>query len=303
MSELRPPGDEVTVIAVTFAPGDSLGTFLDSLLSASAGGPPQVVLADNGEGEQLDPVVAAAAEERPWVRVVRTGANLGYGSAVNIAAATVESEFIVVANPDVVWSPGSLDVLLAAARRWPQAGSFGPRILTEGGDVYPSARALPSLGRGIGHAICGWWWPSNPWTTSYRNERRALGETPVGWLSGACLLLRRSAFHSIGGFDQQYFMYFEDVDLGDRLGRAGWQNVFIPEAEVTHIGAHATSRDPARMATEHHRSAWVYLSGRYSGWRWAPVRLVLHTGLLLRSALSRRAPSIAAGARPNKPGK
>ncbi|SOD73016.1 N-acetylglucosaminyl-diphospho-decaprenol L-rhamnosyltransferase [Jatrophihabitans sp. GAS493] len=297
----QPDTPDVTVIAVTFDPGASLTAFLDSL--TTAGGPvAAVVLADNGEGDQLDPVVDSA-QQRPGVRVVRTGSNLGYGRAVNIAAATIDTEFVVVANPDVVWSPGSLQTLLEAARRWPRGGSFGPRIYTESGLVYPSARALPSLGRGIGHAVCGWWWPSNPWTTSYRNERRALGETPVGWLSGACLLLRRSAFEAIGGFDEAYFMYFEDVDLGDRLGRAGWQNVYVPDAEVTHIGAHATSRDPARMATEHHRSAWIYLSRRYAGLRWAPVRLVLRAGLRLRSALSRRAPSVAAGARPNNPGK
>ena len=106
--------------------------------------------------------------------------------------------------------------------------SLGPLIETADGDIYPSARALPSLGRGIGHALCGWWWPANPWTAAYRRERGAPAEGAVGWLSGSCLLLRRKAFDAVGGFDPAYFMYFEDVDLGDRLGRAGWQNVYVP---------------------------------------------------------------------------
>jgi N-acetylglucosaminyl-diphospho-decaprenol L-rhamnosyltransferase len=91
-------------------------------------------------------------------------------------------------------------------------------------------------------------------------------------------------------------MYFEDLDLGDRLGAAGWHNVYVPSAVVCHTGGHATSRDPARMAAEHHRSAWRYLSRRYAGWRWLPLRLALHAGLGLRSALASRVPRVAAGA-------
>jgi N-acetylglucosaminyl-diphospho-decaprenol L-rhamnosyltransferase len=202
----------------------------------------------------------------------------------------------VVANPDIQWRPGSLDDLLAATERWPGAGSWGPLISTPEGAVYPSARALPSLGRGIGHALAGWWWPNNPWTTAYRAERQAPAERAAGWLSGSCLLLRRSAFDAVAGFDPGYFMYFEDLDLGDRLGRAGWQNVYVPSAVVCHTGGHATSKHAARMVGEHHRSAWRYLSRRYPGWRWAPVRLALRIGLAARAALATRVPRVAAGA-------
>ena len=121
-----------------------------------------------------------------------------------------------------------------------------------------------------------------------------------GWLSGSCLLVRRDAFDEVGGFDPAYFMYFEDVDLGERLGRAGWQNVYVPSAAVVHTGGHATTREPSRMAAEHHRSAWTYLSRRYSGWRWAPVRWVLRGGLAARAVLARRVRSMAEGAVPQR---
>ena len=72
-------------------------------------------------------------------------------------------------------------------------------------------------------------WPSNPWTAAVPPGARE--PTSAGrWLSGSCLLLRRRAFDSVGGFDSRYFMYIEDVDLGDRLGKAGWQNVYVPGA-------------------------------------------------------------------------
>jgi len=231
------------------------------------------------------------------VTMLRTGGNVGYGRAVNLAVPEVPGDRVLVANPDVTWEPGALDALLEATGRWPVAGALGPAILSPDGSLYPSARSLPSLGRGIGHAVCGWWWPSNPWTAAYRRERGAPAEGPVGWLSGSCLLVRREAFEAVGGFDPAYFMYFEDLDLCERIGKAGWQNVYVPSAVVGHEGGHATSRDPAAMVTVHHASAYRYLSRRYAGWPWLPVRLVLRLGLAVRARLARRVPSMAAGAR------
>lgn len=283
-------GTTVAAVAVTYSPGRSLETFLDSLAQASVR-PLDIVLADNGSP---DGSVASAAT-RPGVRVVATGGNLGYGRAANLGVHDTTAEFVVVANPDVVWAPGSLDALLAAARRWPQGAAFGPLIRTPEGAIYPSARALPSLWRGIGHALFGWWWPANPWTAAYRVEGQVPAERTAGWLSGSCLLVRRDAFDAVGGFDPGYFMYFEDLDLGDRFARAGWQNVYVPSAVVTHTGGHATSRHAATMAAEHHRSAWRYLSRRYSGLRWLPVRVALRVGLAARAALAKRVSRIAVG--------
>ncbi|PZS16273.1 MAG: dTDP-Rha--alpha-D-GlcNAc-pyrophosphate polyprenol alpha-3-L-rhamnosyltransferase [Pseudonocardiales bacterium] len=282
---------EIAVVAVTYSPGESLGAFLSTLVTATTR-PVDVVLADNGSTDGS----VRAAMDRPGVRVVETGSNIGYGRAANTGVRETTAEFVVVANPDIEWSVGSLDHLVAAAQRWPKGAAFGPLIQTPDGALYPSARALPSLGRGIGHALCGWWWPSNPWTAAYRVENSAPVERTAGWLSGSCLLLRRDAFDEVGGFDPGYFMYFEDLDLGDRLAAAGWFNVYVPSAVVCHTGGHATSRDPARMAAEHHRSAWRYLSRRYAGWRWLPVRVALRAGLVLRSVIASRVPRVAAGA-------
>jgi N-acetylglucosaminyl-diphospho-decaprenol L-rhamnosyltransferase len=286
----------VAVVVVTYSPGESLETFLSTLGPAVSERVP-VVLADNGS---TDGVPQDAATKYDDVRLVDAGGNLGYGAAANLGVADTDADLILIANPDIVWSPGALDLLVTAAARWPGAGSLGPLIRTTDGEIYPSARDLPSLGGGIGHALCGWWWPGNPWTAAYRNERGAPRESPVGWLSGSCLLVRRAAFDAVGGFDPGYFMYFEDTDLGERLGRAGWQNVYVPSAEVTHLGGHATARDPKRMATEHHRSAWRWVRQHYRGLRWAPVRMVLRVGLAARAALARRKPAVAAGAPPHR---
>ena len=107
----------------------------------------------------------------------------------------------------------------------------------------------------------------------------------MGWLSGSCLLVRRSAFSQIGGFDERYFMYMEDVDLGDRLGKAGWLSVYVPSAEVLHHRGHSTGHDPASHLAAHHKSTYLFLADRHSGWRLAPLRWALRGSLALRSRL------------------
>ena len=285
---------DLRVVVVTYSPGPCLATFLSSLAEATTT-PYTVVLADNGS---VDGIPAAAAG--PGVRLLETGGNLGYGRAANLGASGATGEWVVVANPDVTWEPGALDELLAAGERWPAAGCLGPAIRTPGGQLYPSARALPTLGRGTGHALFGWWWPTNPWTRSYRAEVGTPREGGTGWLSGSVMLVRRSAFEAVGGFDPSYFMYCEDMDLCRRLAEAGWPSVYVPSAVVTHSGGQATSRVAGPMLREHHRSLYRYLSRQYAGPAWAPFRGLLAVGLLLRYLLAARVRSVGEGAAPTR---
>jgi N-acetylglucosaminyl-diphospho-decaprenol L-rhamnosyltransferase len=283
--------DVLPVVTVTYSPGPHLDRFLATLSHATER-PVSVLMADNGS---TDGTPQAAVERYPGVRVLPTGSNLGYGSAVNRAITRLvgeeqaeggaADEWIVVANPDVQWGPGSIDALLDAAARWPRAAILGPLIHDPDGSVYPSARQLPSLVRGGMHAVIGPVWKNNPWSAAYRQERQEPSERPVGWLSGSCLLVRRAAFEQIGGFDERYFMYMEDVDLGDRLGKAGWLNIYVPSAEVLHHKGHATARESGRNLAAHHKSTYIYLADRHSGSRRAPLRWVMRAGLAVRGGL------------------
>ncbi|MFC7573708.1 glycosyltransferase [Klenkia terrae] len=187
--------DPLRVVAVTYSPGASLESFIASLGSATTR-PVEVVLADNGSTDGAPERVAAG---RGDVRVLPTGGNVGYGAAVDAGLAGATGRWAVVANPDVVFEPGSIDALLAAAQRWPRAGAVGPAIRTPDGELYPSARDLPSLSTGAGHAALGWVWPGNPWTARYRREREAPRERTAGWLSGSCFVIDLDAYRTIGG--------------------------------------------------------------------------------------------------------
>jgi N-acetylglucosaminyl-diphospho-decaprenol L-rhamnosyltransferase len=277
----------VAAITVSYGSLEVLPTLLESIPVASKNRI-LVIVADN---KARDDDSAADLSKEYGSGYVALPQNVGYGAAVNAAATTLPPsvEWILVVNPDVVLRPGSVDVLVAAGEEDESIGAVGPQTLTSEGEVYPSARSVPSLRTGVGHALFANLWLGNPWTRAYRNETSASPmRRDAGWLSGACVLVRRSVFDQVGGFDSSYFMYFEDVDLGYRLGKAGYRNVYEPQAVVTHTGAHATTSESERMISAHHDSARRFLGRKYSGaWLW-PVRVTLATGLHLRSALVRR---------------
>lgn len=283
----------IAVITVTYSPGEYLEPFVASLQQA-ASRPTYVVLADNGS---TDGVPEACAERNESVHFLPTGGNLGYGGGMNAGAQYLQSlrdagridpEYFIIANPDVVFTPGSIDRLVEAAKRWPQSAAVGPYIRQDDGSAYPSAREVPNLRNGIGHALCSAVWPSNPWTKAYRAGERMDEERLAGWLSGSCLLLRWEAFETVGGFDERYFMYMEDVDLGDRFARAGYDNVFAPEAIITHAVGHAASKHPTAMLPAHHASAYRFQADRHPHWWQWPIRALLRVGLWGRGRLAVR---------------
>ncbi|WP_448061598.1 glycosyltransferase [Cellulomonas hominis] len=275
----------VRVICVVYHPGAELADFARSLADATTA-EVELVLVDNG----TDHTVAQQVAQEHGGRVLVPGANLGYGGGADAGAAGATQPWLVVANSDLVWAPGSLDALLDAAARYPRSGELGPALLNPDGTVYPSARELPSLRQGAGHALFSRVWPGNPWTRGYQRRQEASGEERrAGWLSGACLLLRREAFEAVGGFDTSYFMFFEDLDLGERLALAGWDNVYVPGARVTHVGGTSWRDRPARMISAHHASARQYLLRRYHRWYQWPVRVAVSIGLGVRERLELRA--------------
>ncbi len=280
------PPQRVGVVTVTFNTGDTLESFLSSVTEASVA-PVDVVVVDNASS---DVAVARQIAESHGARFVALDGNVGYGAGVGSGfdALAADCDFVLISNPDVTLQPGAIDELLRAALEHPDAGAFGPLILTAEGDIYPSARKLPSLRTGVGHAMFGRVWPSNPWTRSYRAESTVIEARDAGWLSGACLLVRTDAFAAVGGFDKGYFMYFEDVDLGARLTEAGWKNRYVPTSIVTHTGAHSTSQHSHRMDRVHHASAYRYLSRKYSAWYLGPLRFALRVGLRTRSTWTTR---------------
>ncbi|UOE44483.1 glycosyltransferase family 2 protein [Agromyces larvae] len=279
----------VAVVTVSYNSSAQLAAFLTSV-GRQTPAPARVVIVDNDSAD-LDETRTVAAEF--GAHVVALEHNVGYGGAINagVLALGPEIDYVLISNPDIALHDGAIAILTEAGERDQGVGAVGPRILNEDGTTYPSARSIPSVRTGVGHAVLGHPWPANPWTRAYRGEHADTGAArDAGWLSGSCVLVRRSAFDAIGGFDESYFMYFEDVDLGYRLGKAGWRNRYEPSASATHIGGVSTRTESARMLRAHHESAIRFINRKYAAAWLAPLRWTLTLGLRTRLRLmSRRA--------------
>ncbi|MDB6425758.1 glycosyltransferase family 2 protein [Curtobacterium sp. 20TX0008] len=279
------PAGRAAIVTVSYESGDVLPAFLASTAAASTRDV-EVVVADN-DSSTADAL--RRVTESAGARFVAVGANLGYGAAVNRAVASLDPDvrWVLVSNPDVVLAPGALDRLVATAETDRAIGAVGPRLLEPDGAVYPSARLVPSLRTGLGHAVFANVWQGNPWTKRYRQDGDHTVRRDAGWLSGACVLVRHDVFERLGGFDEAYFMYFEDVDLGWRIGRLGLRNVYEPEAIATHVGGTATRGSSDRMRRAHHESAYRFLAGKYAAWWLWPLRAVLRLALAVRARATR----------------
>lgn len=277
-----PPDPGVAVVVVNYESGPALVRCVEGWRSE---GVSELVVVDNGS---VDGSLDEVRRRFPEVGVVVPGRNLGYGAAANRGVAATASELVLVSNPDLEVRPGAVGVLVEALAGEPGCALVGPLIRTSSGDRYPSARRFPSLIDAAGHALLGIFAPDNRFTRSYQQAELA-GAAPslamVDWVSGACFMTRRSAFEQVGGFDEAYFMYAEEVDLCWRLGRSGWQVAYAPMAEVTHLQGFSTDRHPYRMIFEHHRSLLRFASRSTVGWRKALMPLVA-LGIATRAGLA-----------------
>lgn len=281
MSETERDAPTVAVVTVSYNSAEVLAPFLCSISSATPG-EPIVTVVDNASPlvAEVRAVVAASG-----ATLLELSENVGYGAAMNrgIAALPASVRWVLISNPDVVLHSGVIDELVAAASSRADVGAIGPKVLMPDGSVYPSARRLPSLRVGIGHALFARAVPRNRWTRRYQaDEMSDDAQRAAGWLSGSCLLVNRRLFDRLGGFDEGYFMYFEDVDLGARVSRAGYVNLYWPKSVVTHSGAHSTAQRAGAMERAHHTSAYRFVARKYYQWYLWPLRVVLRIGIGVR---------------------
>ncbi len=266
----------VAAVVVDHAAGQLLAECVRSLLDDGAS---PVVVVDNGELGSAERALGAFLSERGAedIVVVHPLKNLGFGSGVNrglavLSGTTPPAEWVLVSNPDLRVHPGALDALRAVLETRPAWAMVGPRIFTEEGDVYPSVRRFPSFLDAAGHALLALFVPDNRFTRRYNpGAPEGDGVVEAGWISGSCFLARRAALEELGGFDESYFMYAEDMDLCWRAHQAGWGIGFTGAASVTHVQGVSTARHPYQMLVAHHRSALRFTMRTTPGWRRAAL--------------------------------
>jgi N-acetylglucosaminyl-diphospho-decaprenol L-rhamnosyltransferase len=186
----------------------------------------------------------------------------------------------------VVVDDDALRVLAGALSSDCQLGAVAPRLRNVDGSTYPSARPFPNLIDALGHGLLGMVAPANRFTRRYRMlDWDHMQAARVDWVSGACILVRRDAWEAVGGFDPDYFMYLEDVDLCWRLGKAGWAVGYEPAAGAVHVQGVSTRQHPYRMLAAHHWSLWRFAWRTTRGVRRLALPVVA-LGLVGRFALA-----------------
>jgi N-acetylglucosaminyl-diphospho-decaprenol L-rhamnosyltransferase len=271
-------------VVINYEAGAALCDCVRSLLAdTSAGRPPEVVVVDNGSS---DGSAAAVARSLPAVKVLHPGANLGYARAANLGIAATHAPVVAVCNPDLEVEDGAAGALVPRLAAEVDLGAVGPLIRNTDGTIYPSARSDPRVRDAVGHGLLGFVWRTNPFTRRYRQlDADPSRPRDVDWVSGAAVWLRRDALDTVGGWDERYFMYVEDVDLCWQLRRRGWRVGYEPGAVVTHVQGATTAKHPYRMITEHHRSLYRFASKRWRGARRVALPLAA-AFLAVRAALA-----------------
>jgi N-acetylglucosaminyl-diphospho-decaprenol L-rhamnosyltransferase len=289
MTVTNEPGPDLAVVIVNYNTGELLSRALRSATDAAGDARLELVVVDNASH---DGSADRGVEENPQARLLRNPTNRGFAAAANQGIRSTSAPFVLLLNPDAEVLAGTLGGFLKVARDRPAAGAIGPVVRDPDGSIYPSARKIPTLAEGVGHAFLGPFVP-NRFSKAYTMEgwdRRS--ERTVDWASASCVLLRRAAMDEVGLFDERFYMYVEDVDLCTRLRRAGWEVLFSPELEVLHIGGVSTGGYRSRrMVVEHSRSIYKYfVKWRSDGWRaglrplaWVALRLRAEVVLLRRA--------------------
>jgi N-acetylglucosaminyl-diphospho-decaprenol L-rhamnosyltransferase len=253
---------ELTAVIVNFNAGDELRASLQSIADAMRGRAWDAVVVDNASS---DGSAAIASEFAPQVRLVSNATNEGFGRAINRGVAASQGPLVLIINPDCRLEPGAIERLQAALDAHPSCAIAGPRILDPDGAVQGSARGDPDMLTGLFGRTSSLRRLLPGLSVSKRNVVAVPGagspepEAPVvDWVSGACMLARRAALESVGGFDGRYFLYWEDADLCRRLRRRGHDIRYVPGATAIHQVGRSSRTAPESSIRAFHDSAYVY---------------------------------------------
>ena len=247
---------DISVAIVSYNTRDLLRECLRSLQAHSDEANLEIIVIDNASRDDSAQMVQ---QEFPAVKLIQSAHNSGYGAANNRALENARGEYVWILNSDTTVESGALSVMLDWMREHPRCGAIGTRLILADGATQNSYHFDLSW-----HAVFAEQFyldkllPSQRYTVSdWKRGARA-----VPYLCGASLLVRRAAWHQLGGFDESYFMYFEDIDLCARLRQAGWELWYLPEANVHHhLGASSERdwRDRARMVAHYNRGRLRFL--------------------------------------------
>jgi N-acetylglucosaminyl-diphospho-decaprenol L-rhamnosyltransferase len=268
------------VMVVSFNVGPLMRRSLDAILE-QCGPNDTVVVVDNASSDGSAEMVA---RDYPSVKLIANAENVGFGAANNQGIHATSGEYVVLVNPDCELAPGSLQAFASFLEAHPRAAVAGGRLHYPGGGFQHSSFRFPSLWQVFLDVF-----PLN-WRLS---ESRLNGRYPRDWDErafeidhplGALMCIRRAAIDQVGGFDEGFFMYAEEVDWCLRFKRAGWEVWHCPDALGVHHSGKSTSQRRSAMFVQLHRSRIRLFRKHYPRWFQAAARAITRLGMAYAAA-------------------
>ncbi|WP_204140938.1 glycosyltransferase family 2 protein [Halomicronema sp. CCY15110] len=268
MSDLK-----VSIIIVNYNGGDVIIDCLASIFQHLDTATVEVIVVDNDSRDRSPDLIE---QKFPEVHLLRQSENLGFGTANNIGAHHAQGTYLFLLNSDTLIQNNILPALMSKLDSAPDIGIVGPRLLNPDGSFQLSTA----------YEIGLWGeWLTLQAVRKYRQPacRPALAQQYgadqyVDIIVGAAMLMRRSHFFEIGGFDETFFMYFEESDLCQRLRDAGYRLLYTPAVSLIHIGGYSVAQVAGKMAAEYRRSQRYYYQKHRPPWE----QWVLHRYLALK---------------------
>lgn len=268
----QPPvaaGASVSVLVVNYKLYDQLAACLASLAADDDGRRAEVIVVDHESDESR---LRAAASHHPHVITVARQDNRGFAAGINEAAGRASGDLLLLINPDAVVMPHAIRRMADQLAARADVAAVGPKVL------WPD-RSLQATGRRFPTALTGLFgrttaltrlWPNNPVSRWQLPAIDLTAPAEVDWVTGTCVMIRAQAFRDVGGFDEGYFLYWEDADLCQRLRARGSRVMFLPDAVVVHAAAQSSEHARVRSLVAFHRSALRY----YRKYQRGPSRIV-----------------------------
>ena len=236
---------KLSIIIVSWNVKKVLIDCLGSIEENPASEPFEVIVVDNASS---DGTVESLRNKFPEVVVIANSQNLGFAAANNQGIEKSQGEYILLLNPDTIVHSGSLDVLIEFMDENKDVGICGPQLLNQDGTIQSSVRCFPTFrGALYRHTVIRY-------LGLFKNEYKKWlmknfdhkTKMDVDQVMGAALMIRQSIIEDIGVMDEQFFMYYEEVDLCFRIKQAGWRVVFMPEVVITHLGSQSSGQIPVK---------------------------------------------------------
>lgn len=247
----------ISIIIVTWQSEEHIENCLNSILNSEPKSD-EMIIVDNASKDSTANIVKTKFSQ---FKLIVNPVNTGLSKAINQASKIASGKYMLILNPDVILNPYTLKTLHDFMESNDNAGSCGPQFIYPSGKLQPSCREFPTFKNLFSESFgLGKLKPSHSWRMRYFDHKTSQEvEQPMG----SCLLVRKEVFDKIGGMNEKYPIFMNDVDLCFKIKKTGYKNYFLPQTSVTHYHGASTKKMGRKMIIEWHRSLYRYLRDHY----------------------------------------